>query len=567
MFRASTKRRLLPALALTAGAALALAACNTDNGGGSAAPEETETQLAEARTLVVWAGSQTPIVANYNPFSPSVLHGALGPIYETLFHYNRVGEADVAPDGLLAESFEWAEDGLSLTVDLKQDVVWSDGEPFTASDVVFTFTHDLTSPAYLASVEAESETTVVFSFDEPQYTNEFSMLGSQRIIAEHTWADVEDPTTYTDEDPVGTGPYVVDTTSESSYTLVANPNFRDGEVAVTEVQYVAIDANQSAEDLLRTGQVDWAGMFVPEPDGITDVGRLGYLNTPQDPTVIYTCANADLGCTGAQTDVAVRAALNVVIDRETINERAFVGHAGASSPVYLLPGRDDAWLADGMPLESPQQADVGEAERILEEAGYERGSDGIYALDGERVAMTLTSVDGWSDYNSAARLIEEQAAEAGIAITASTVSWNEFADGRQTGEFELIMGGVVGPSVADPYSVYDEWLAGHATAPVGEELAPGDWNFSRYSNPEVDAAVVAAGETNDPDVKLEQYAIIQEHIVRDLPYIPLVLNATQTFYDTTDFTGWPTEDELYAFPPSWGATSAGVVLSNLRPAE
>jgi peptide/nickel transport system substrate-binding protein len=87
----------------------------------------------------------------------------------------------------------------------------------------------------------------------------------------------------------------------------------------------------------------------------------------------------------------------------------------------------------------------------------------------------------------------------------------------------------------------------------------------RYTNPKVDAAVEAAASTNDEAAKQEQYAVIQEEIVRDLPYIPVVVNASQTFMDTKDFTGWPTDGDLYAFPPSWSTVSLGVVLSKLEP--
>lgn len=558
MLRSRDRRRALPALVLAAGLALTASACATsdDEGGGSA---------TESRPLVVWAGSQTPIVANYNPFAPTVLHGALGPIYETLFHYNKASGGE--PEGLLGESFEFNEDGTGLTLTLKEGVEWSDGEPFTADDVVYTFMHELVSPDYILSVEATDDRTVEFAFDGPQYTNEFAMLGNQRIIPEHVWSEVDDPSTFTDEEPVGTGPYLVESTSEASYTLVANPSFRDGEVAVKKVQYLAIDANQSAEDLIRTGRIDWAGMFVPEPESLTENGVMGYVNTPQDPTVLYTCSDAAQGCTGPQTDPAVRQALDLAIDRETIIDRAFVGHAAPVGPTFALLPRDEAWLTDGMPEESPQQADPAAAEQVLQDAGYVKGADGIYAKDGQRVELTLSSVDGWSDYNSAAKLIEEQAIAAGIKVTASTFSWNEYSDARQTGNYQLVMGGMIGASIADPYAIYEDWFSGASTAPVGQELQPGDWNFSRYANPEVDAAVVAAGQTDDEAEKLEQYAVIQEHIVRDLPYIPLVVNATQTFYNVEDFTGWPTQDDLYAFPPAWGATSAGVILAHLEPAE
>jgi len=309
-------------------------------------------------------------------------------------------------------------------------------------------------------------------------------------------------------------------------------------------------------------------MFVPDPEGIAAAGGpAGYVNTPQDPTVLYTCANAELGCKGPQTDVAVRQAINLAIDRGTINEKAFVGLAAPISPTFALLGRDDKWIAPDVEKESPQSGDPEAAAAILEEAGYTKDADGVYKKDGVKVELTLTSVEGWTDYNDAAKLIEEQAADAGIKVTASTATWQEFSDSRQSGDFQLIMGGVVGTSVADPFQIYRDWFSGDYTQPVGKALEPGEWNFSRYSNPKVDAAVADATAASDDEAKLAAYAEIQHEITRDLPYIPMEINATQTFYNDTDYTGWPTEDDLYAFPPSWGSVSAGYILANLKPVE
>jgi peptide/nickel transport system substrate-binding protein len=334
------------------------------------------------------------------------------------------------------------------------------------------------------------------------------------------------------------------------------------------VRYLGIDANASGEDLLKSGDLDWTGMFVPDPEGIAAAGGpAGYVNTPQDPTVLYTCANADLGCAGPQTDVAVRQAINLAIDRGTINDKAFVGLAATISPTFALLGRDDQWIASDVEKESPQTGDPEAAAAILEEAGYTKGADGVYEKDGAKVELTLTSVEGWTDYNDAAKLISEQAAAAGIAITASTVTWQEFSDSRVSGNFELIMGGVVGTAVADPFQIYRDWFSGEYTQPVGTALEAGEWNFTRYSNPVVDEAVAQAAAASDEQIKMDAYAEIQHEIVRDLPYIPLVINATQTFYNDAEFTGWPTDEDLYAFPPSWGSVSAGYILANLEPVE
>ncbi|PCE14301.1 peptide ABC transporter substrate-binding protein [Microbacterium sp. SZ1] len=563
MIRTGKRKIALTAVAGASVLALGLTACGAGGNDGSGADGD--------RALRVWAGSQTPITANYNPFAPTVLHGALGPIYEPLFFFNKT--ADSEPEGMIGDTYEYNEDGTVITITIKPDLKWSDGEPLTAADVAFSFNYEANNPEGngLVSAEATDDTTVVLTYSTAQFTTEFQRLGSTYILPEHIWADVDDYANFANEEPVGSGPYVVDKTTSESYTLVANENFRGADdLGVKKVQYIAVDNNQTAQDLLAAGKLDWTGMFIPNPDDVTANGAISWINTPQDPTVLYTCSNAELGCSGPQTDVAVRQALNAAIDRGTIKDKAFVGLTGDISPTYALLPRDEKWVADSANEVSPQEPDAAEAGSILEAAGYTKGSDGIYEKDGQKVELTLTSVDGWTDYNDAAKLIAEQAEAAGIKINASTVQWQEFSDSRQSGDFQLIVGGMIGTSVADPFQIYRDWFGGTtvgSTGPVGEEVPTGRWNFSRYNNPVVDQAVQSAISTNDEATKKELYATIQTEIVRDLPYIPLVINATQTFYNTKDYTGWPTEDDLYAFPPSWGSIAAGYVLTHLQPAE
>lgn len=563
MIRTGKRKIALTAVAGASVLALGLTACGAGGNDGSGADGD--------RALRVWAGSQTPITANYNPFAPTVLHGALGPIYEPLFFFNKTSDSE--PEGMIGDTYEYNEDGTVITITIKPDLKWSDGEPLTAADVAFSFNYEANNPEGngLVSAEATDDTTVVLTYSTAQFTTEFQRLGSTYILPEHIWADVDDYANFANEEPVGSGPYVVDKTTSESYTLVANENFRGADdLGVKKVQYIAVDNNQTAQDLLAAGKLDWTGMFIPNPDDVTANGAISWINTPQDPTVLYTCSNAELGCSGPQTDVAVRQALNAAIDRSTIKDKAFVGLTGDISPTYALLPRDEKWVADSANEVSPQEPDAAEAGSILEAAGYTKGSDGIYEKGGQKVELTLTSVDGWTDYNDAAKLIAEQAEAAGIKINASTVQWQEFSDSRQSGDFQLIVGGMIGTSVADPFQIYRDWFGGTtvgSTGPVGEEVPTGRWNFSRYNNPVVDQAVQSAISTNDEATKKELYGTIQTEIVRDLPYIPLVINATQTFYNTKDYTGWPTEDDLYAFPPSWGSIAAGYVLTHLQPAE
>lgn len=556
------RKRMLSAVALASGLALLAAGCSSDNGdekpkdGGSSA-------AAEGRVLNVWAGTQTPVVANFNPYSPNPLHAANGAIYEPLFHYNKAQAGD--PEPRLGESFEWSEDGLELTVKLRDGVKWTDGEAFDADDVVFSQTNAAAKRDFVKDVVAVDPLTVKWTFNSPQFTSEVQLIGTALVVPEHIFSKVDDLVTFTNEEPVGTGPYKADSVTDAAYVVVANEDYWAGAPKVKKVRYLGIDANQSAEDLLTTAKVDWAGMFVADPERITADGRLTMLNTPQDPTVLYSCASVDLGCKGAQTDPALRNALNLAIDRTEINDKAFAGQAAVVSPTFALLGRDDRWISPDVEKESPQKADADAARKVLEDAGYTEGSDGIYEKDGQKAEVSLITVDGWSDYNDVGDLVVDHAAKAGIKVQHDKVTQQEMSDARTDGKYEMMVGGITGPSLDDPFAIYRQWLTTEYTDKVGDVLESGRFNYARYSNDTVDKAVEAAAATNDEDAKKEQYAIIQKQLAEDMPYVPIVVNATQTFVDTKDFTGWPTEEDTYAFPPSWSTVSLGIILSKLEP--
>ena len=544
-------------VAVAAGAAalsLILTGCGpSDSSGG------------DASALRVWAGSANPINENFNPFAvDTAVHATYGPIYEPLFFFNQLSSD--APVGLIGDSYEYSEDGKTLTVEIKPGLKWNDGEDLTAEDVAFTFDYGANVDERMLSAEATSDTTVVLTYSEPMFTSASLLLGSTWIVPEHVWSEIDDYAAETNPEPVGSGPYKLKTFSEAAYTVEANEYYRDGEPAVKEVQYIGLDSNQSAQDLLSTGQIDWVGQFIANPDSVTSGGEIATMNNQQDPTVVVTCANADLGCSGPQTDPAVRQAINLVIDRTAIAEKAFAGLVAESSPAFVLLPRDEQWLADPALATSPQDPDIAAAQQILEAAGYTKGDDGFYGKDGTAIELDLFSPDGWTDYNDAAKLISEQAAEAGLRINARTVSDAEYWTPISSGDFQLALYGLTQSLVADPFSNYDQYFSGQSTAPVGEDPVSGQ-NYARYQNADVDAAVAVAAGTLDETIKKDAYAKIQAQIAEDLPYIPVVLNASQAFFNVDRFTGWPTEGDLYANPLPYLSAASAIVLTHLKPAE
>lgn len=562
LFTRRPGRRLAwTAAAVASVAALSLSACSgsdpaagPEGGGGSA--------------ITVFNGATGTITENFNPFSPTALQPTLGVIFESLYWYNLASESEPTP--LLATGHEWNEDGTELTITTREGVKWNDGEPFSAADVAFTFnlvneTPELNTTGLAATAEATDENTVVLTFPEKSFMQEPEILGNRGIVPEHIWKDVADPVTEVNSNPVGTGAFKVKTFSAQSYALEKNADYWEkGKPAIDEVRYISLETADAASAALIAGQVDWMSAFLPGLEQLLkDQEDLAYVNTPGLTASIYTCSNADLGCEGPQTDVAVRQAIYHAIDRTQLNKLAGGGFAGEGSPTLLLPERDAKWIADKEDAVAPQTADTAKANAILDAAGWALGSDGIRVKDGQKLSLTIQTVTGWSDFISLNDAMKQQLKEVGIDLTPTQLSWNEWNANQTGGTYQLSLDSIGLYASPNPYYPYNQRYHSDNTTPVGESAISG--NFARYANPIVDEAVRAAGSTNDEAEQLKQYAIVQEQIVNDLPYIPIYVNSTLTEFNTSRAEGWPTNDDKYAFAASWKAWDNGIILKTITP--
>ena len=555
--------RALVATAAVASAAL-LAACGGPSGGTGA------TTGGDASSITVFNGSTGTITENFNPLSTTALQPTLGVIFQPLYWYNLASDAEPTP--LLATAHEWNEDGTQLTITTRDGVSWSDGEPFTAADVAFTFnlvkdTPALNTSGLAATAEATDDTTVVLTFPETSFMQEPAVLGNQAIVPEHVWKDVADPVTEINSDPVGTGPYTVKSFSAQSYVLEKNPEYwEEGLPKVDEVRYIALDTADAASAALTAGDVDWMSSFLPGLDDLIATNPdLSYVNTPALTASVFTCSNADLGCEGPQTDKAVRQALYLAIDRTQLNNLAGGGFAETASPTLLLPERDERWITDESLLTAPETADVAAANEILDAAGWEPGDDGVRVKDGERLSMTIQTVTGWSDFISLNDAMKQQAAEAGIELVPSQVAWNEWNQAQTTGTFQLSLDSIGLGASSNPYFTYFGKYDSANTVKVGETASAG--NYARFSDPDVDAALAVARATDDEAVQTAEYAKVQAIIADELPYIPIYVNSMLTEFNTSRATGWPTDDDKYAMPASWKAWDNGIVLKSITPVE
>lgn len=542
-----------------AATALLLSGCAPAGGGSSSG--------SSGDTLIAYTGQSGDYQINFNPYSPSQI-GGIGTIYESLFFVTNVNSDPYTP--LLGTEYSWSDDGTQLSVTLRDDATWSDGEAFTADDVAFTFTMLLNTPSlnnggFDGTVEATDDTHVVFTWEYPAFVSGPTLLGRTPIVPEHVWSGI-DPTTDVMEKPIGTGPYTLGNFKPQAFTLTANPDYWDGEPAVKNVRYLSLSGNTAGADALKAGTIDWQTGPVPDIQNVSTTYP-GYdaITIPQNQVALLTCASADLGCTGPQTDPAVRQAVYVALNRDQINSLAFQNTASEVSPTFALTTtqKDLISAAVAEPV-APNTADPEKAAEILEAAGWAKGADGIYAKDGATLSLTVEVVTGWTDYITAIDTMAQQLKAAGIELRVSQSSWNEWTDKKSKGTFQLAIDGLGQGAASDPYYLYDKYFNTEFTAPVGE-IAP--QNVARFSDPEVDAALEVLKATNpdDTEARQAQFDIIQEKIVAAMPYIPVLTGGTTSEFHVDKFTGWPTLDDLYAFPAVWASPDNAQIFKALKP--
>ncbi|MGP5291283.1 ABC transporter substrate-binding protein [Brachybacterium tyrofermentans] len=561
------KRRELYKLTAIGAVPIALAACgqtsNLETGAGAD---------GEKKTILTTNATEATLTRNLNPHSPSVIPMVQGLIYETLFYFNPLKPIDQEPVPQLGESYEWNEDGTALTVSVRQGVTWTDGEPFTAGDVAFTFnrvseTDALNDGGTAPTAEATDDATVVITYAESSYLEGPNALARTWIIPEHLFTDVEDLATYANEDPIGTGAFQLDDFTPESYLLLANPNYwEEGRPGIDGVRAITTSGNQSATDQWLAGDIDYMSSAIPNLEGHVEKNPdLAYTNTGISQAALFAASNTELGCEGPQTDVAVRKALYYGMDREQLSKLAFFDLGTDISPSFALPERDADFIDPSIDL-APWNAQPEEAKKVLEDAGYAPGSDGIYAKGDVRVSMTVSCPTGWSDFVTALDTLAQQFKEIGIELIPQQVSVNEWNDAKAKGTFQLVIDSVGQGPAPDPYYPYRNQFSTESTVPVGENGNPYQ-NITRFSDPDVDAALDAAAATDDPEVKKEHYFLIQKRLVEVMPAIPLLIGSSLTEYNTSRATGWPTADDLYAYPMSWSAPDNSIVLKTVTPVE
>ncbi|KQL55233.1 ABC transporter substrate-binding protein [Heyndrickxia shackletonii] len=545
---------LMSFLALT----LVLAGCTDKTSTNSGGTKNTGNAAKNPKPLVIGLSPAGQWQENFNPFSNTAMGGTNGLIFQPLYYFDPVSGKE---NPMLATKYEWTNNNKTLVATLRDNVKWSDGEAFTADDVVFTFDLLKKDPAAdssgiwkeITSVEKQGDNQVAFNFDQANVPFQSYVLGVD-IVPQHIWKDLGDPSKakITKNLAIGTGPYLLDSFTPQLYKMKVNPKFYGGEYEVKELHFPVYSGNDSEQLALTKGELDWAGIFIPDADKVyvsADKEHNKYWFPPSNNVTLYPNLTNPL-----LKDINVRKAISLAIDRKKLSEQAASGYDPLSSTTALILPRDQAWVDPSIPKDKLEFVfDKDAAAKTLEDAGYKKGKDGIFVSpDGKKLSFTLQTVSGWTDWTTMAQLISQGLKDVGIDVKVQQPEYASYAKNVTGGNYDLAISWT--NSGPDPYKQYQDMLNSH-----------GGWNLEKWNDPQTDAALKKFQGTTDKAVQKEAINYLQNVMVNQMPTIPLVNGPVWYEYRTANYTGWPTEDDPYANPAPFNWPAPAITLSKLKP--
>jgi peptide/nickel transport system substrate-binding protein len=521
---------------------------------------------ASVPPLIMESSPESTITQDFNPFVPTAAPqgmGATGLVYEPLIQFDLAAPPKYYP--WLATKFVWGSDGKSITFTIRQGVKWNDGTPFSAADVVFTYNLLKKYPAInldglkISSVTS-SGNTVTLTFPTGQYTNLEDIAGVA-ILPQHIWSTVGNPSTFTDTNPVGTGPYELSSFTPEGYTMKVNPGYWQGTPKIPSVYFPVYTSNTGALTALFGGQIDWTGNFIPglQKNFVDKAPQFrGYWEAPNGTNALEPNMNE-----WPTNQLPVRQAISAAIDRTLIADE---GEAGLQDPVLSQTGLTlptfAAWSGPVKSLTNSAASDAAAAKSILEKAGYTM-KGGYFYKDGKEVSLSIVDPAAYTDYADDDTIVAQELKAAGINATFQglTVSaWNaDVADGQ----FQLTMhwsnGGLT------PYNEFDGWL--DSSLATGNS-ATGD--YERINSPALNADLAKLASSATLAAQTAALRPLEMYVANQLPIIPTTTGSAWFEYNSQRFVGWPSQSNPYESgqPSGTNENAAGtdeVVILHLSP--
>ena len=470
-------------------------------------------------------------------------------ILEPMANYDENG--DMVP--ALAEAIpQVAADLRSITWKLRPGVVWSDGTPLTADDVVFTYDYCMhpeggcQASQFFTDVKSVTKedslaVTITFTVAKPFPYGPF--VGAavpilQKAQFENCMGTRAPECTEQNFGPVGTGPFIVtDFRANDVITYAANQRYREPDRPrfASVVLKGGGDAASAARSVLETGEFDYAWNLQIEPEVMTkmeaagrgkiiaafgpSVERLTVNHTNPDPKLGGKRSTVAGGEHPFLADIAVRQALSLAIDRDILVEVGY-GRTGLATCNILPAPAIYASTAN----ESCRMQNIEEANRLLDDAGWKRGRDGVRQKDGVRLSILYqTSTNSVRQATQA--LVKQMWQGIGVETELRNVSASVFFGSDQSSpdtiekffaDIEMFTNDFPG---TDPEAYMAGWACRQIPKPENQWLGS---NMPRFCNTEYDGLVAEMGKTPSIAERAVLAKRMNDLLVQNVAVIPLI---------------------------------------------
>jgi len=395
----------------------------------------------------------TGTIATMNPFMAYHLGDTeIGRVmYAFLTSYS---QQDFSPQPGLADKWTVSSDNLTWSYHIRSGMKWSDGQPITAKDVAWTFNKIMTDKtaatangnfvANFDTVTATDDSDVQIKTKKPQAT----MLALDvPIVPEHVWSKVTDIGKYDNlQYPVvGSGPFTLTNfTQGQSITLKANPDYYGDKPAYDQLEFRHYDNVDAAVQGLKNGDVDVVSNLTPAqftalqstPNVTVVKSRQGRQNDLLINYQAQTNTHQPVGDGNpVLKDPKVRQAIAESVDIKTLVDKAYGGLAEPGSGFVPAVFSEWHWSPDAS---QDQKFDLTAAAKLLDEAGYPKGADGVRTdKSGKPINLRLVVDNSNSQWMSAAQFIQGWLKQIGLGVTIQALSSDAVTDAGSAGKYDL----------------------------------------------------------------------------------------------------------------------------------
>lgn len=441
-------------------------------------------------------------------------------LFDALWDVNDKGEfvANLAARIPTRENGDISADGRTWRISLKRDVKWSDGQPFTARDVEFTY-QTIINPK--VAVRSRSGFDLIESFKKvDDHTVEIVLSRAfvpfmwawqnMHIVPHHLLSGEADiNTSGFNAKPVGTGPYLLRSRTAGSHMIYeANPNYHRGAPRIRQFIHKFVPDQLVAYGQARTGEIDYLGVSGVPFDRWQEAAKLADrtffpLAQPWVQFVYFNCAKPQF------SDPRVRRALYIALEMQKSLDDIYFGNYKRTLS-YLHTSH---WAYNHELKEETANPQL--AARMLDEAGWKLGPDGVRAKDGTKLKFTMSTTAGVPSRQATQALFQQNWKAIGVEMEIrnmpASVVWGEYTTKSQFDTLLVSWEPTVG---MDP-----DYTARCHSGMIPLKNGTGS-NYTQYQNSEVDGLLEQGVKQTDIAERKKSYGRLQEILLAEVPFAP-----------------------------------------------